>query len=459
MTRKYDVIVIGSGQAAYALAPRMAEDENLKIAYIEEKHLGGSCVNEGCTPTKTLVASARVAHMARRAAEYGINVDGVTVDLKAVMARKDRRVQESRGGLERWFASIENLDLIYGRGEFEGPNTVRVNGELLKAEHIFINTGTRPNIPPLEGLDTVKHMTNRDMLNLEVVPEHLIVVGGSYIGLEMAQIFRRFGSEVTVVEMASHLIGREDQDVSESVREILEAEGIDVRTDSKCISVSNHDGKIVVGMDCADPEKEVIGSHLLLATGRRPNSDMGLDKAGVEVNQRGYIVVNDRLETNVPGIWALGDVTGRGAFTHTAYNDYQILENILYGDDTRRVSDRIMTYGLFIDPPLGRVGMTEKQALAAGHNVLVGKKPMKHIGRALERGETLGFMKFLVDADTERILGAAILGIGGDEIISSITNIMYADVPYTVITHAVHIHPTVAELIPFTLAELRPLEG
>jgi pyruvate/2-oxoglutarate dehydrogenase complex dihydrolipoamide dehydrogenase (E3) component len=458
MTKKYDAIIIGSGQAAYALGYRIAEVEGWKTAYIEEKHLGGSCVNEGCTPTKTLVASARVAYMARRAAEYGVNAGDVSVDLKAVMARKDEMVMGSRGGLEGWFATFKNLDLIYGRGEFVGPNTVQVNGELLEAENIFINTGTRPNIPPIEGLDEVEYMTNRDILNLEEVPEHLIVVGGSYIGLEMGQIFRRFGSEVTIVEMSSQLIGREDEDVSEGVREILEAEGISVRTDSKCISVDNRDGKIVMGMDCTDPSKEVVGTHLLLATGRKPNSNIGLDKAGVEVNQRGTIVVNDRLETNVPGIWALGDVNGRGAFTHTSYNDYEILENILFGDDTRRVSDRIITYGLFIDPPLGRVGMTEKQALAAGHNLLVGKKPMAHISRAKERGETFGFMKFLVDADTERLLGAAILGIGGDEVISSITNMMYADAPYTVITNAVHIHPTVAELIPTTLGSLKRLE-
>ena len=457
MVKKYDAIIIGSGQAAYALGHRIAEVEGRKVAYIEENYLGGSCVNEGCTPTKTMVASARVAYMARRAAEYGVNAGDVQVDMKAVQARKDKRVAESRGGMESWFATFKNLDLIYGRGEFEGPNTVRVNGELLEAEQIFINTGTSPNVPPIEGLDTVNYMTNRDILGLDYVPEHLIVVGGSYIGLEMAQIFRRFGSEVTIVEMSSHLIGREDEDVSEGVRDILEAEGINVRTDSKCISVSNRDGQVVVGMDCADPAKEVAGTHLLLATGRKPNSDIGLDKAGVEVNQRGYIVVNDRLETNVPGIWALGDVNGRGAFTHTAYHDFQIMENVLFGDDTYRVSDRIVTYGLFIDPPLGRVGMTEKEALAAGHNVLVGKKLMKHVGRALERGETHGFMKFLVDADTERILGAAILGIGGDEMISGITNVIYADVPFTVITRSVHIHPTVAELIPFALAELKPL--
>lgn len=458
MTKQYDAIIIGSGQGAHPLAHRLAEGAGMKTAFIEEKHLGGSCVNEGCTPTKTMIASARVAHMARRAADFGVSVGEVTVDMKAIQARKDARVQASRSGLEGWFAGFEKLDVIYGRGEFAGPNTVRVNGDLLQADSIFISTGTRPNFPPIEGLDSVDVLTNRDMLNLETVPEHLIVVGGSYIGLEMGQMFRRFGSQVTIVEMAPHLISREDEDVSEAVRGILESEGIDVRTSSTCISVANRDGKVVVGMDCEDPQKEVEGTHLLLATGRKPNSDLGLDKAGVETNERGYIVVNDRLETNVPGIWALGDVNGRGAFTHTAYNDYEILEDILFGSDTRRLSDRIITYGLFIDPPLGRVGMTEKQARATGRDILVGFKPMKHIGRALERGETQGFMKFLVDAETERILGAAILGIGGDEIISGITNLMYADAPYTVITNAVHAHPTVAELIPTTLGALKPLE-
>ena len=379
--------------------------------------------------------------------------------MKTIQARKNQRVHESRSGLENWFATFENLDLFFGRGVFVGPHTVQVNDDVLEADKIFINTGTRPRVPPIEGLDEVDYMTSRDLLEIDSVPEHLIVVGGSYIGLEFGQMFRRFGSEVTIVEMGPHLIGREDEDVSEAVREILEAEGINVRVNAECISVSNRYDRIVVGMTCDGPGREVIGTHLLLATGRQPNSDMGLDKAWIETNRHGYIVVDDRLETSIPGVWALGDVNGRGAFTHTAYNDYEILENVLFGDDTRRVSDRIITYGLFIDPPLGRVGMTEKQALATGREILVAKRNMNTIGRALERGETQGFMKFLVDAETERILSAAILGIGGDEIISSITNMMYADAPYTVITRAVHIHPTVAELIPTTLGNLHPLQA
>lgn len=454
----YDMVIIGSGQAGWPLAGHLP-GEGWNVALIEADKLGGTCVNTGCTPTKTLIASAHALHQARRGDEFGFALDGaLTVDMPRVHERAAARSRSSREGLENWLHNLDGLDVIYGRGELESANTVRVNGELLQADQIVINTGTRPHIAPLEGIDSVPYLTSDDMLQLDFAPEHLIIVGGSYIGLEFAQAFRRFGSAVTIVEMAPRLIKREDEDISEAVREIMEAEGIAVHTGSECLAVAPHPQGVAVTYHCPDGEQHVTGTHLLLATGRKPNTDhIGLEKAGVAVNEHGHIVVDDRLQTNVPHIWALGDVNGKGAFTHTSYNDYEILVNVLLGDDTRRVSDRILTYALFIDPPLGRVGMTAQQAQRAGHNVLTGSKPMADIGRAISKGETRGLMQFVVDADTERFLGAAVLGPGGDEIISSITNIMYADAPYTVVRDAVHAHPTVAELIPTTLQALQPL--
>lgn len=453
--KHYDAIIIGAGQSGWPLAGHLP-GAGWRTALIEADVMGGTCVNYGCTPTKTVIASAHAIHQARRGAELGFSTGPITVDMRKVKERAQQRVLENRQGLEGWLHHLDNLDVIYGRAEFESSNTVRVNGEVLQADHIIINTGTRPAIPPVQGLETVEYMTNREILNLDTVPEHLIVIGGSYIGLEFAQAFRRFGSEVTIVEMMPRLIIREDEDVSEAVRGIMEREGITVHTNSECIAVEKHGEHIVVGMDCEGVgHKEIVGSHLLIATGRKPNSDIGLDKAGVHVDERDYIVVDDRLETNVPGIWATGDVNGRGAFTHTSYNDYEILADVLVGTDTRRVSDRIMTYGLFIDPPLGRVGMTARQARESGREILVAKKPMSSVGRAIDKGETQGFMKFLVDAQTRRFLGAAVLGVGGDEIIASVTNLMAADAPYTVFKNAVHIHPTVTELIPTTLGDLK----
>jgi pyruvate/2-oxoglutarate dehydrogenase complex dihydrolipoamide dehydrogenase (E3) component len=454
--KHYDAIIIGSGQSGWALAGYLPT-QGWKTALIEADVMGGTCVNYGCTPTKTLVASAHAIHMARRGADFGFSAGEITVDMPKVMARVEKRVAGSRDGLKRRLESLDGLDVIYGWGELESATTVRVNGETLSADRIFINTGASASIPPIPGIDTVSYMTNKEILERDTVPEHLVIIGGSYIGLEFAQAFRRFGSEVTIIEMQPRLIAREDSDVSESVREILEAEGINVRTDSECISVAKRGDKIAVDVQCDDGDPEIVGTHLLVATGRKPNTHFGLDKAGIETNERGYIVVNDKLETNVPNIWATGDVNGRGAFTHTSYNEYEILVDILFGSNTRRLSERHMTYGLFIDPPLGRVGMTEQQALEAGHEVLIAKKPMKHIGRAISKAETFGFMKFLVDAKTERFLGAAILGVGGDEIIASVTNLMYANAPYTVFKNAVHIHPTVTELIPTTLGDLKPL--
>lgn len=455
--KHYDAIIIGAGQSGWPLAGHLP-GAGWKTALVEADVIGGTCVNYGCTPTKTIIASAHAIHQARRGAELGFSTGSIVVDMRKVKERAQQRVLENRQGLEGWLHNLDNLDVIYSRAVFESSNTVRVNGEVLEADHIILNTGTRPAIPPIQGLETVEYMTNREILNLDTVPEHLIVIGGSYIGLEFAQAFRRFGSEVTIVEMMPHLIMREDKDVSEAARGIMEREGIIVHTNSECIAVERRGERIVVGLDCAEEgHKEIVGSHLLIATGRKPNSDIGLEKAGVRVDERGYITVDDRLATNVPGIWATGDVNGRGAFTHTSYNDYEILADVLVGTDTRRVSDRIITYGLFIDPPLGRVGMTEKQARDSGREVLVAVKPMSSVGRAIDKGETRGFMKFLVDAQTQRFLGAAVLGIGGDEIIASVTNLMAADVPYTVFKNAVHIHPTVTELIPTTLGDLKPM--
>ncbi|MBN1964100.1 MAG: FAD-containing oxidoreductase [Anaerolineae bacterium] len=455
--KHYDMIIIGSGQSGWPLAGHLP-GEGWQVALIEADQLGGTCVNRGCTPTKTLIASAHAIHTARRGDEFGFTLGGpLTVDMPRIQARAAARSASSREGLEKWLHHLAGLDVIYGRGALASTNTVRVNGELLEAEHIVINTGTRPNIAPLDGIEDVPYLTSDDMLELTAVPEHLVVIGGSYIGLEFAQAFRRFGSEVTIVEMAPRLIPREDPAISEAVRGIMAAEGITVLTDAHCLAVAKAGEGVAVTYDCPGGRKTVSGTHLLLGTGRKPNSDhIGLEQAGVQVSERGHIIVDDRLQTTVPGIWATGDVNGRGAFTHTSYHDYEILVNVLLGDDTRRVSDRLLTYGLFIDPPLGRVGLTAKQAQEAGHDVLVGSKPMADIGRAIDKGETRGLMQFVVDAQTERFLGAVVLGVGGDEIIASVTNLMYADAPYTVYRDAVHAHPTVAELIPTTLQNLEP---
>lgn len=456
---KYDAIVIGTGQAGPTLTSRLA-GAGMKTAVIERKLFGGTCVNTGCTPTKTMVASARAAYMARRAADFGVMIDGpITVDMKTVKARKDAVVRKSNQGLENWLKNMDNATVYEAHGRFEGPHTVRVGDELIEGEKIFINVGGRALVPPLPGVDTVNYLTNTSVMDIEELPEHLVIVGGSYIGLEFGQIFRRFGSKVTIVEKGPRLIYRDDEDISDAAREILEAEGVDIRLDSECITLAQRDGRVSVGMDCTDVEKQVAGSHVLLAVGRVPNTDdLGLDAAGIKTDRRGYIEVDDELRTSVDGVWALGDCNGRGAFTHTSYNDFEIVAGNLLDNDTRRVSDRILTYGLFIDPPLGRVGMTEAEVRASGRRALIGKRPMTRVSRAVEKGETQGFMKILVDADTKEILGAAVLGVGGDEVIHLVTDVMYAKAPYTVIQRAVHAHPTVSELIPTMLGDLQPLE-
>lgn len=459
MTTAYDAIIIGTGQAGPSLAGRLA-GAGMKVAIIERKLFGGTCVNTGCIPTKTLVASAYAARMARRAAEYGVVIDGrVSVDMKKVKARKDEVSGRSRTGVESWLKKMANCTVYEGHAHFESARDVRVGDTQLTAERIFINVGGRALVPPLPGLEQVRYLTNTSMMDIDFLPAHLVIVGGSYVGLEFGQMYRRFGSEVTIVEMGPRLIQREDEDVSAAVKEILEREGVNVRLNAKCISVRNDGGKVAVGVDCTSGAPEVIGSHLLLAVGRRPNTDdLGLEKAGIQQDKRGYIVVDDELRTSVPGIWALGDCNGKGAFTHTSYNDFEIVAANLLDFDSRRVSDRIIAYGLYIDPPLGRAGLTEAEVRRTGRRELVGQRPMTRVGRAIEKGETQGFMKIVVDGDTKEILGAAILGTGGDEAIHCVLDMMYAKAPYTVLQRAMHIHPTVSELIPTILSELKPLQ-
>ena len=459
MATKFDAIIIGTGQAGPSLAARMTR-EGMSTAIIERKLFGGTCVNVGCIPTKALVASARAAHMARRGSDFGVTIDGsIKVDMERVKARKDGIVRQSNEGVTKWLKSMENLTVYEGHGCFESPTAVRVNGDLLNAEKIILNVGGRAMVPDMPGIDEVDYLTNSSIMEVDFLPEHLVIIGGSYIGLEFAQMYRRFGSKVTVVEMAPQLIGREDEEVSTTVKEILENEGIDLRLKAECIGLEKRGDQVAVTASCEPGPEEVVGSHVLLAVGRKPNTDdLGLDMAGVKTDSRGYINVDDQLRTNAPGIWAMGDVNGRGAFTHTSYNDYEILAANMFDSDPRRVSDRILTYGLFIDPPLGRVGMTEREVRQAGRKALVGKMMMARVGRARERSETQGFMKILIDAETKKILGATILGIGGDEIVHSLLDVMYADAPYTVIQRAMHIHPTVSELIPTMLGDLKPLE-
>lgn len=458
MMTKFGAIIIGTGQAGPSLAQRMTR-EGLKTAIIERKLFGGTCVNVGCIPTKALVASARAAHMARRGDDFGVTIDGsIKVDMKQVKARKDAIVKQSNTGVTNWLKNMDNLTVYEGHARLESANTVRVNGDLLEAKKIIINVGGRPVVPDMPGIQDVDFMTSSGIMDVDFLPEHLIIIGGSYIGLEFAQMYRRFGSQVTVVEMAPKLIGREDEEVSAAVQEILEAEGIDFRLNAKCIGFAQRDGQVVVTASCELGPKDIVGSHVLLAVGRKPNTDdLGLDAAGVETDTRGQIIVDDALSTNVPGIWALGDVNGRGAFTHTSYNDYEILAANMFDHDPRKVSDRIMTYGLFIDPPLGRIGMTETQVKESDRKALVGKMMMARVGRARERSETQGFMKVLIDAENEKILGAAFLGIGGDEVIHALTDVMYAGASYKVIQRATHIHPTVSELVPTMLGDLKPL--
>ncbi len=456
---RYDAIVIGTGQAGPSLAAKLA-GAGWKVAVIERGKFGGTCVNTGCIPTKTLVASARAAWMARHAGDYGVAMNGdVSVEMVQVKARKDRVSAASRTGLEEWLGGTANCDVYRGHARFTSNHEVAVNDAVLSADRIFVNVGARAAVPPLPGLEDVRYLTNSSIMDLDSLPGHLIIVGGSYVGLEFAQMYRRFGSRVTVIERESVLANREDPDVSQAIAGILEQEEIEVRLNSTCISIRNAGDQIAVQTTCDGAHREVTGSHLLLALGRTPNTDdLGLENTGVTRDKRGYIQVNDELQTEVPGIWALGDCNGRGAFTHTSYNDFEIASANLLNGEHRRVTDRITAYALYIDPPLGRAGMTEAEARRTGRQVLVGKRPMSKVGRAVEKGETQGFMKIVVDQESKQILGAAILGVEGDEAIHCILDTMYAKAPYTTLQRAMHIHPTVSELIPTVLGELTPVE-
>ncbi len=456
--KTFDAIVIGAGQAGPPLAGRLT-GAGQTVALVERNLVGGTCVNVGCTPTKTQVASAYAAHLARRAADYGVVIDGaVRVDMARVKARSDTVVRNSRSGLAKWLAGMKGLTLVEGHARFEAPNRVRVGDEVLGATRVFINVGTRATVPDLPGIDRVPFLNNRTMLELDRVPEHLLVVGGSYVGLEFAQIHRRFGARVTVIEMAPRLIAREDSDVSEAIRGILEAEGIEVRTRAECIRLEPHAEGVAVSMECSEGPPTVSGSHVLLAVGRRPNTDdLGLDRAGVATDPRGFVTVDDALATSVPGIWALGDCNGRGAFTHTSWNDQEIVAANLLDGASRRVSQRVPAYALYIDPPLGRVGLTETQARATGRPLVVGTRPMARVARAIEKGETQGFMKVVADRETRKIVGAAILGTGGDEAIHGLVDAMSGGIDVETMIRAVPIHPTVSELIPTVLGEMKPV--
>lgn len=457
MTERYDAIVIGAGQAGPALAARL-DREGQKTALIERKLIGGTCVNTGCLPTKTLVASAHAAQLARRGAEFGFSTGGVTVDMAAVKRRKDGVVQQSVNGVTNWIAGMKNVSLIRGHARFTAPRTVAVDGRMLQAERVFLNVGGRAFVPEIPGVHEVPYFTNTSMMEVDRLPEHLVIVGGSYIGLEFAQMYRRFGSKVTVVEKMDKLLPHEDEDVAAEVRAILEREGVEILAGAECMALERRGDRIAVTLECRGGAPLADGSHLLFAVGRVPNTqDLGLNEAGIEADAHGYIMVDDACRTSAEGVWCMGDANGRGAFTHTAWNDYEIVAANLFDNDPRRISDRIPCYALFIDPPLGRVGMNEDAARKSGRRVLAGKMAMTRVGRAREAGETQGFMKVLVDADSQALLGAAILGLNGDEIVHSLLDVMYTGKPYTTIQRAMHIHPTVTELVPTLLGNLQPL--
>jgi pyruvate/2-oxoglutarate dehydrogenase complex dihydrolipoamide dehydrogenase (E3) component len=451
---RYDAIIIGTGQAGPSLAARLA-DAGVQVAVIERGRFGGTCVNNGCTPTKTLIASAEVAQLARRAAEYGLDTGPVKVDMRRVKARKDALVERSRSSLEKSLTGHRNVTVYRGQAHFTGERAVAVGAERLSAERVFIDVGGRPSVPDLPGIREVAFLTSETMMDVDFVPEHLVVVGGSYVGLEFAQMYRRFGSQVSVIEMGPQLIGREDAEVSDAIREILAAEGIEVRVNAKCIALESAPQGVRVKVDCSTGVPGVAGTHVLLAVGRVPNTEaLGLHEAGIDTDERGYIEVDDTLQTSASKVYALGDCNGRGAFTHTAYNDYEIVADNLLSGAHRKVSDRIPIYALFTDPPLGRVGKSEAQARREGHELLIGRMPMSDVARAREKGQTQGFMKVIIDARTQQILGAAVLGVGGDEVVHSLVDAMYGHLPYTIVQHGVRIHPTVSELIPTMLGEL-----
>jgi pyruvate/2-oxoglutarate dehydrogenase complex dihydrolipoamide dehydrogenase (E3) component len=456
-SERFDAIVVGAGQAGPAIAARCSR-EGLRTAVIERGPFGGTCVNVGCVPTKTLVASARAIHLARRGEEFGFSVPDLRVEMRRIKARKDGIVGQSRSGVESWMRGLAHTEVIVGDAAFVAPSVLEVGGRRLTASRIFLNVGGRAVRPALAGIDSVPTLDNASIMELDEVPEHLVIVGGSYIGLEFAQIMRRFGAAVTVVERSPRLLPREDDDVAEAVRAILERDGVRFALGAECLALSRAGDRIVVGAACAGDEPGIVGSHVLLAVGRQPNTDtLRLDRAGIEADARGYIVVDDQCRSSAPGVWAVGDCNGRGAFTHTAWNDHEIVVANLFDDDPRRIGDRIACYALFTDPPLGRIGITETEARAGGRRLLRAKMPMRRVGRAREAGETQGFMKVVVDAETQRILGAAILGLNGDEVVHSLLDIMAAGQPFSAISRTMHIHPTVSELVPTLLQQLAPL--
>jgi pyruvate/2-oxoglutarate dehydrogenase complex dihydrolipoamide dehydrogenase (E3) component len=457
-TEIFDAIIIGAGQAGPSLAARCSQ-QGLKTAMIERGAFGGTCVNVGCTPTKTLVASARAIHLARRGAEFGFSAGEIQVDMARIKARKDQLVQQSSQGVEKWMRGLANTEVITGQARFVAPRTVQVGERVLTAPRIFINVGGRSIRPPVDGIDDVPTLDNVTILDLDVVPQHLVIVGGSYIGLEFAQLMRRFGAEVTVLEKSERLLGREDADVSSGIRAILEAEGIRFVLGAEQLALSQLGAVITLKHRVGDKMQTIACSHVLLAIGRQPNTDgLGLETAGVALDERGYITVDDQCATSAEGVWAVGDCNGRGAFTHTAYNDYEIVAANLFDGDARRISTRVPCYALFIDPPLGRIGMSEQEVRKTGRAALMATLPMQRVGRAKEAGETQGFMKVLVDAKTHRLLGASILGLSGDEVVHNLLGLMVADQPFTTMSRAMHIHPTVSELLPTLLQQLLPLE-
>ena len=459
MPTTFDALIIGTGQAGPAMAARLS-GAGMKVAVIEKAKFGGTCVNDGCTPTKALVASAYAAHLARRAGEYGVEVQGQPrVDMKRVKARKDEIVRKSTQGVEKWMRDLKGAKVYTGHARFTGKTTVKVNNEELSADKIFVNVGGRAQVPRMPGIDKVAYLTNQSIMDVDFVPGHLLVIGGSYVGLEFAQMYRRFGSRVTVVEMAPRLIGREDEDVSQAVKEILEAEGIDVRLNAECLTAEKDGNGIAVGLGCKEGEPKSHGTHLLLAVGRVPNTDdLGLEAAGIKTDKRGYIEVDEALRTSNPQVWALGDVNGKGAFTHTSYNDYEIVADNLLSNAGRKWTDRITAYALYTDPPLGRIGMSEAEIRKAGIRALVGKRPMTRVARAVEKGETQGFLKIHVEESSKRILGAALLGTSGDEAVHSLLDAVYSKIPTTEFQRRMRIHPNVSELLPTVLEDLQPID-
>ena len=456
----YDAIVIGAGQAGTPLSQALAA-AGMRTALIEREHVGGTCVNEGCTPTKTMVASARVAYLARRGADYGVHTGEIKIDLAKVRERKRAIVDSFRNGSQSRIEKTKNLDLIFGEAEFAAAKALRVRNKdgaelTLSADKIFLNAGCRPGVPKLEGLDTVQYLNSTSIMELDSVPEHLLVLGGGYIGLEFGQMFRRFGSRVTIVQSGAQLLRGEDADVAEAVLSILRGESLDVLLNSRAVRVAKSVNGIELMVQTAGKAREtmgvsaesqtILGTHLLVAAGRVPNSDwLNTDGAGISRDKHGYIQVNDRLETNVPGVFALGDIKGGPAFTHISYDDFRIIRTNVIEKGSASIAGRLLPYTLFIDPQLGRVGMSEGEARAAGRKIRIAKMPMNYVARALELDESRGFMKAIVDSDSQQILGAAVLGIEGGEVMSQIQLAMMGKLPYTTLKDGVFAHPTLAE--------------